>query len=282
MQFYTKLAGVTHDGRQGIIRNLHRVGELDTGTELVLKREPNNPYDSFAVAVLTKDGQSIGYIPKDTARQISINMNSGMTYRAYVSDVTGGDAGYAYGVNLRIEYEENQTSNCKTNLDYNFQNKGDGNMFSQQIYNTFKEALNNVNFRYEEKAEKGMILIPNLGLDSTIKSVSILIEVRDTDCIISGMYDNFKIPSNNMANVSELLMRINNIFYFPQLVLNYDENTIFCKQHYDFVGELINVQRAIDVFGNLGLHMQRCGNSIMAVSLGLQLPKDAVESIIKE
>lgn len=277
MQFHTKLAGVTHDGRQAIIRNLYRTGELDNGTELILRREPNNPYDSFAVAVLTLDGQQLGYIAKDTAKQISINMDSGMIYRAYVAAVTGGDAGYVYGVNIRVEYEEAQAYANNEII-----NKGEDNMFSYQIYNTFKEALNNLNFRYEENNDKGTLLIPNLGLDSTIKSASLLIEVRDTDCIISGMYDNFKIPSSNMANVSELLMRINNVYYFPQFVLNYDENIIFCKQHYDFVGELINVQHAIDVFGNLGLHMQRCGNSIMSVSLGLQAPKDAIKSVLED
>ena len=282
MQFYTKVSGVTYDGRQATIRNLHRSGELDAGTELILKREPNNPYDSFAVAVLTKDGQSIGYIPKEKSRQISVNMNSGMIYRAYVSTVTGGDVGYAYGVNLRIEYEEVQDSNYSANTDNDFKNGGEKIMFSYQIYNTFKEALNNVNFRYEENNQEGTLLIPNLGIDSSIKSITVLIEVRETDCIISGIYDNLKISSNNMANVSELLMRINNLYYYPQLVLSYDENIIFCKQHYDFVGELINVQRAIDVFGNLGMHMQKCGNGIMAVSLGLQAPVDAFNSIIKE
>lgn len=280
MQFYTKLAGVTHDGRQTIIRNLYRTGELDTGTELILQREPNNPYDSFAVAVLTPNGQNIGYLPKDTARQVSININSGMTYRAYVSAVTGGDVGYAYGVNLRIEYEEVRASNYSTNTDDDFKNEGEKIMFSYQIYNTFKEALNNLNFRYEENNDKGTFLIPNLGFDSSIKSATLLIEVRDTDCIISAIYDNFKVSSNNMANISELLMRINNTYYFPQFVLSYDENIIFCKQHYDFVGELINVQHAIDVFGNLALHMQTCGNGIMAVSLGLQSPLDAFNSII--
>ena len=112
MQFFTKLAGVTHDGRQQIIRNLYRFGELDAGTQVFLKPEPNNPYDPNAVAVLTANGQHLGYIPKENARQIVINMRAGMVYHAYVSAVTGGDAGYAYGVNLRIEYENigNQTN----------------------------------------------------------------------------------------------------------------------------------------------------------------------------
>ena len=150
MQFHTKLAGVTHDGRQGIIRNLHRIGELDTGTELVLKREANNRYDSFAVAVLTKDGQSIGYIPKDTARQISINMNSGMTYHAYVSAVTGGDAGYAYGVNLRIEYDDSHTES-ETIIEPEDTYSQYKETKATRVYNLFVNALDSQsNFRFSK------------------------------------------------------------------------------------------------------------------------------------
>lgn len=104
MTFYTKLAGVTFEGRQLVIRNLNRMGILDPGSTLVLKREPSNPYDSFAVAVLASNGQQIGYLPKDCARQISINMANGTTYNASVSAITGGDAGNAYGVNIQISY----------------------------------------------------------------------------------------------------------------------------------------------------------------------------------
>ncbi len=104
MIFYTKAAGVTFEGRQQIIRNLNRQGLLDPGSELILRREPNNPYDRFAVAIIASNGQQIGYLPKDCARQVSMNMANGMRYRAFVGSVTGGDIGNAYGVNIQINY----------------------------------------------------------------------------------------------------------------------------------------------------------------------------------
>lgn len=104
MIFHTKVVGVKFEDRQRLIRRLDRMEELEPDTELVLKREPENPYDSFAVAVLTSDDQQLGYLSKDCARQVSINMANGMTYKAYVSAVTGGDADNFYGINIRIEY----------------------------------------------------------------------------------------------------------------------------------------------------------------------------------
>ena len=111
MIFYTKLAGVTFsnengntENRQSIIRQLYHQGLLDDGTELYLKPEPNNPYDDHAVAVFAKDGRQLGYLPQRISYQVFGDMAKGKKYRAFVSCVTGGEAGNAYGINVRIEY----------------------------------------------------------------------------------------------------------------------------------------------------------------------------------
>ena len=111
MIFYTKLAGVTFsnengntENRQSIIRQLHRRGLLDDGTELSLRPEPNNPYDDHAVAVFAQDGRQLGYLPQTISYQVFGDMAKGKKYRAFVSCVTGGEAGNAYGINVRIEY----------------------------------------------------------------------------------------------------------------------------------------------------------------------------------
>ena len=103
MQFYTKVVGVTYENRQSIISNLYRAGKLSPDTKLVLRREANNPFDVFAVAVLTEDGQQLGYISKEQARDMSLGMHMGIVYQAYVATVTGGNDGWSYGINLRIE-----------------------------------------------------------------------------------------------------------------------------------------------------------------------------------
>ena len=103
MIFHTKIAGVTFVDRQRTVSRLNRCGELDTGTELVLRREPNNQFDHNAIAVFTKSGEQLGYIPRDTAKSMALNMDRGQDYKAYVTALTGGDAGSNYGVNIQIQ-----------------------------------------------------------------------------------------------------------------------------------------------------------------------------------
>jgi hypothetical protein len=49
---------------------LEVVKQLEVGTELILRGEPENPYDSEAVAIYHGDIK-IGYVPKDRNSQIS-------------------------------------------------------------------------------------------------------------------------------------------------------------------------------------------------------------------
>ena len=112
MEFYTKVAGVTFnneggdmENRQRIIAELSRKGVLKEGTELTLRRDPSNRYDSNAVAVLGPDGRQLGCLPKELAAKVSPNMEQGFCYRAYVAAVTGGNADSVYGINIKVSYK---------------------------------------------------------------------------------------------------------------------------------------------------------------------------------
>jgi single-stranded-DNA-specific exonuclease len=96
--YFTKLVGVTFEGRQLVIRNL-RVGQV-----LYFVREPNNPFDSYAVNVKTADGQSVGFISKDYNQELARQLDSGMRFSVHVSSITGGDVGMSYGVNIEVKY----------------------------------------------------------------------------------------------------------------------------------------------------------------------------------
>jgi len=81
-----KLVGVTFNNengmsRQGILANLSK------GNEVTLKREPQNPHDKNAIAVLSSLGQ-IGYIGRDYA-QILSNMidNEDRLFTAKIHEV---------------------------------------------------------------------------------------------------------------------------------------------------------------------------------------------------
>lgn len=100
--FYLKIAGVTFEGRQRLISDLSRKGKLNPGTLLRLVAEPDNPYDSNAVKVMTIGGDTLGYIPKQHNSTIAYNLRIGKQYKVTVSAVTGGDE--LLGVNIMLEY----------------------------------------------------------------------------------------------------------------------------------------------------------------------------------
>ncbi len=109
--FYTKVVGVTFkndDGsdRQRIIRDLMRSGQLKEGSELRLVPEPENPYDANCIRVLSENGLQIGCLSREVAARTAPNIRRGVLYRAFVECLTGGDVGYAYGLNIRIERAE--------------------------------------------------------------------------------------------------------------------------------------------------------------------------------
>lgn len=54
-----------HPGAPEAVRRLKR------GEELMLLREPANPHDRNAVAVLTQDGQKLGYVPRQDAPSVA-------------------------------------------------------------------------------------------------------------------------------------------------------------------------------------------------------------------
>lgn len=98
MEFYTKVAGVTFENRQRLIRR------MSVGETVSLVRDPYNPHDSNAIKVINSNGDHIGFIPKEIAVTMAGNMDSGITFSATVSNITGMNPGENMGVNLHITY----------------------------------------------------------------------------------------------------------------------------------------------------------------------------------
>ncbi len=94
--FYTKIVGVSFDGRQST------VATLEPEEELSLVRDRENPYDSQAIQVVRSSGEQIGFIRKQIARVLAPLMDSGVTYKAKVMQVTG-DAKTTRGANIVVE-----------------------------------------------------------------------------------------------------------------------------------------------------------------------------------
>jgi len=92
--FYTKVVGVSFEGRQDV------VGGLVPGQRLELVREPGNPFDANAVAV-RYGALALGFMRREIAKRIAPNIDAGERYDATVGSVTGGGDRHT-GVNIRV------------------------------------------------------------------------------------------------------------------------------------------------------------------------------------
>lgn len=97
--FHTKVAGVTFEGRQVLLPEIH------AGQPLRLVREPTNPHDPHAIAVCLLDGRRLGYLSARLAGRLAPSMDAGARYTVTASQVTGG-GDRAYGLNVFIQREE--------------------------------------------------------------------------------------------------------------------------------------------------------------------------------
>ncbi len=80
--FFTKLAGVSFGNCQDVIKSL-KVNDV-----LILKPEPENKFDEYAVAVYTNNAEMCGYIKKETARKINKDVVNGKV-KCTVKEITG-------------------------------------------------------------------------------------------------------------------------------------------------------------------------------------------------
>ena len=101
-QFYTKIVGVSQTNEDGQDRQEIIESSVSVGDDLTLKREPDNPYDPHAIAVFTYDDQ-IGYLKKDVAAELAPKLDSYQLINCTVREVTGGEDGKAFGVNVSME-----------------------------------------------------------------------------------------------------------------------------------------------------------------------------------
>ena len=106
---YMKAAGVTFQDRQGKLWNIRK--QMNNGEKLtiMLRREPSNPYDKNAIAVLAQCGEStakVGYVPADKALWLAERMDAGLSVRAYKGMLTGGSGrAKTIGLTFEVVYE---------------------------------------------------------------------------------------------------------------------------------------------------------------------------------
>jgi hypothetical protein len=110
------VAGVTFEGRQAILAELHQAQEA--GTPLSggsLRREPGNQYDANAIQARV-EGQPIGCVPRYLAAKLAPRMDAGETAVVLAIRIIRGDHDHrvTYGARIDVEFPtEGGTDKCQ-------------------------------------------------------------------------------------------------------------------------------------------------------------------------
>lgn len=102
VHYHSKIVGVTFEGRQAVL------SVLKGDEPLRVRREPDNEYDSNAVAVdayVNSEWLPVGYIAKDKNKDIAATLDAGESMFIKIGSVTGGKD-KSYGLNIFLEYEK--------------------------------------------------------------------------------------------------------------------------------------------------------------------------------
>jgi len=107
--FHSKVAGVTFKNADDSSRQDYIRAYCKAGMTIILKREPNNPYDNNAVGIWIKrrtiinSEVQIGYLNAEVAEEIADYIDKGGTVVGKIVEVTGGTREKpTFGVNILL------------------------------------------------------------------------------------------------------------------------------------------------------------------------------------
>lgn len=97
--FEAQLVGVTYDGRQTVI------SRLQPSEQLTMSRQPDNRFDTNAIEVLNRSGQSVGFLARDLAAKLASRFDLiGRPVSANVIAIVGDKTpGKYWGVRIHFE-----------------------------------------------------------------------------------------------------------------------------------------------------------------------------------
>ena len=90
------LAGVTFEGRQ------IPLSKMKSGDSILLIRRSDNAHDPNAIEVLNLQGESLGWLPRHSARVYAPVLDRGEQLYGRIETVVGGTNGFRYGGRVRV------------------------------------------------------------------------------------------------------------------------------------------------------------------------------------
>jgi hypothetical protein len=103
--FSLAAVGCGYENEDGSSRQLE-LAECRPGDPLELVRQPENPHDPLAVAIITASGTCVGYLSRDRAAWIAPKIDRGYPVNAIVERVKGAHLSNAtLGLVIRMNIE---------------------------------------------------------------------------------------------------------------------------------------------------------------------------------
>lgn len=155
--FYTKIVGVSFEGRQDSIAGLQEGYALD------LVRQPDNPKDPNAIAVRYGTMQ-LGFLRAQIAKHLAPIVDGGTRYRARIASLTGAGAqGVHRGVNIFVWRERESGANDRTTAQARAAWSGDARRIREALIGEYEphEAQRDVLMRLD--AGKNVLAVFGTG-----------------------------------------------------------------------------------------------------------------------
>lgn len=199
-EFYTKVAGVTFEGRQRYIRH------MQVGERLTLERDRYNSYDSNAIKVINASGEQIGFLSRDVAAQLAPKMDRGVFCYAVCSAITGDNPGDNLGVNIRVIEQEIKLNNIFSNVSVSkietririeAHTSGSGDVFSIAVYSYLNDSDDSIEIYDTLINKKSSITSFEVCLEGKFDYIIVNIEEHDkyrnykftiTEDLLGGKY----------------------------------------------------------------------------------------------
>ena len=106
--FFTKVVGVTKQNIDGTHRQFV-ISRCEPYEKLVLQRDPDNPIDPIAIRITRQNGEQLGTLKAQLAKDVVTGRKRGFRFSAFVQEIAADDDGGSLGVKMLIVAASPQT-----------------------------------------------------------------------------------------------------------------------------------------------------------------------------
>ena len=148
--------------------------------------------------------------------------------------------------------------------------------YSTEIFDRVKAFFDKSKLNYSENLEDGTLRLNFNGLDCRLRTTEILVRVRATDFFMLFFFP-LKADEENIAEVSELLMRANYMLPIGRFIMDYRDGEISLKMSLVCEDTLPTDAQVKRLFDSALYIYERFGNTFLKVYYKNATPEEGAE-----